>query len=428
MPLGPNIPGPEARRVATSIVQTLQSHGHVAYFAGGCVRDELLDLTPSDYDIATDATPPRLISLFRNTRHVGAHFGVVHVHQEGIVVEVATFRADGEYTDQRRPDSVRFSTPDEDAQRRDFTVNALFLDPLASPVSNTTAPTRSPLGGPFGGRVIDLVDGLSDLKSRVLRAVGDPRKRLAEDHLRAWRAPRLAAKLGFTIDPATADAIRHEAQNAKGVSRERIGDEVRRMLLHPRRAEAVALLRDLALDGPSLGEACQPDHAVATVAALPHDAAVPLCLAAWAIDRHTFPDRDALVPRWRSALCLSNDESDALKDTLSIWSQLNTDWPTWTVAQRKRLAARSCFRWSHLLQGQTSPADAQRVQTVVTHLAQTPSGIAPPPWVNGDDLIALGMKPGKAFKVLLDRLYDEQLEDRLTSREQGLELAKAWGV
>jgi len=424
MPLGSVIPGPAARLVAASIVQLLQSQGHVAYFAGGCVRDELLGLTPSDYDIATDATPPRLISLFRNTRHVGAHFGVVHVHQDGIVVEVATFRTDGEYTDQRRPDSVRFSTPVEDAQRRDFTINALFLDPLATTTLNGATPARSPLGGV----VIDLVHGLSDLHSRVLRAVGDPRKRLAEDHLRAWRAPRLAAKLGFTIDPATADAIRHEAPNAKGVSRERIGDEVRRMLLHPRRAEAVALLRDLALDGPSLGEPCQPDHAVATIAALPHEAAVPLCLAAWAIDRHTTPEPDSLVPRWRSALCLSNDESDALKDTLSIWSQLNTDWPMWTVAQKKRLAARPCFRWSHLLQGTTSPTDAERVQTVVAHLAQTPSGIAPPPWVNGDDLIALGMKPGKAFKVLLERLYDEQLEDRLTSREQGLELARAWSV
>jgi poly(A) polymerase len=424
MPLGSAIPGPLARRVATDIVQLLQSQGHIAYFAGGCVRDELLGLTPSDYDIATDATPPRLISLFRNTRHVGAHFGVVHVHQDGIVVEVATFRADGDYTDQRRPDSVRFSTPVEDAQRRDFTVNALFLDPLATPAPHGATQTHSPLGGV----VIDHVNGLADLKSRVLRAVGDPQKRLAEDHLRAWRAPRLAAKLGFTIDPATADAIRHEAKNAKGVSRERIGDEVRRMLLHPRRAEAVAMLRDLALDGPSLGEPCLPDHAVATLASLPHDAAVPLCLAAWAIDRHANPDRDALVPRWRKALCLSNDESDTLKDTLSIWSQLATDWPTWTVAQRKRLAARACFGWSHLILNHTDPSHAKGVRAQVAHLSKTPSGIAPPPWVNGDDLIALGMKPGKAFKVLLDRLYDEQLEDRLTSREQGLELAKAWSV
>lgn len=424
MPLGPTIPGPEARRVATSIVQTLQSHGHVAYFAGGCVRDELLGLTPSDYDIATDATPPRLISLFRNTRHVGAHFGVVHVHQDGVVVEVATFRADGEYTDQRRPDSVRFSTPAEDAQRRDFTVNALFLDPLATPAPHGATQTRSPLGGV----VIDHVSGLSDLKSRVLRAVGDPKKRLAEDHLRAWRAPRLAAKLGFTIDPATADAIRHEAPNAKGVSRERIGDEVRRMLLHSRRAEAVALLRDLALDGPSLGEPCLPAHAVATIAALPHDAPVPLALAAWALDRHGDPARDLLVSRWRAALCLSNDESDALKDTLATWSHLRTNWPDWPTATRKRLASRSVFGWSHLLYRLTAPTDAKTVDIEVAHLAQSPSGISPPPWVNGDDLIALGLKPGKAFKVLLDRLYDEQLEDRLTSREQGLELAKAWGV
>src|SRR5690606_2366392 len=171
------------------IASTLRSHGHIAYFAGGCVRDALLGHPPTDYDIATDATPDRVQSLFDRTAAVGAHFGVVLVKRRGVTVEVATFRSEGPYSDQRRPDSVTFSDPESDARRRDFTINALFLDPLA------------------GDKVIDFVGGRQDLKAGVVRAVGDPEARLAEDHLRALRAVRFTARLGFRLDQATAKAI-----------------------------------------------------------------------------------------------------------------------------------------------------------------------------------------------------------------------------
>src|SRR5690606_2867641 len=181
------------------IASTLRSHGHIAYFAGGCVRDALLGHPPTDYDIATDATPDRVQSLFDRTAAVGAHFGVVLVKRRGVTVEVATFRSEGPYSDQRRPDSVTFSDPESDAQRRDFTINALFLDPLAGGHQSD------------GGQVIDFVGGQRDLQQKVVRAVGDPDQRLAEDHLRALRAVRFAARLGFRLDEPTAEAIRRHA-------------------------------------------------------------------------------------------------------------------------------------------------------------------------------------------------------------------------
>jgi poly(A) polymerase len=423
-----SVPGDNARLAAVGIVQLLQSQGHVAYFAGGCVRDEVLGLTPSDFDVATDATPERLLALFRNTREVGAHFGVVHVHAMGHVVEVATFRTEGPYSDHRRPDSVRFAGPQDDAKRRDFTINALFLDPLASPDKDQAA-------SPLGGAVIDLVGGLADLRDRVLRAVGDPHLRLGEDHLRALRAVRLAAKLGFTVEPRTADAIQSEASRLAGVSRERIGDEVRRMLDHPRRAEAMILLRDLCLDGPVLTEPAQPAHGVGVLASLPHDAPVSLSLAAWAIDRAGEPPESSaifsLLRRWRPALCLSNDEAEAFKGYLTCLGALRTDWSDWGtqgIAPRKRLASRSGFGGAVRLLGALDQPAAGRVASDVEQLAATRSGLDPAPWVSGDDLIALGQTPGPAFKALLDRLYDAQLEDRVGSREEALELARGWCV
>ena len=182
-----------ARQAATWIVRTLHDAGHIAYFAGGCVRDGLLGLHPTDFDIATDAPPQRVQGLFKRTAEVGAAFGVVLVHvtpeemgapggrRDAVSVEVATFRSDGPYTDARRPDVVHFSDPQSDARRRDFTINALFLDPL-QPADEATRSVGAP---DLQGRVIDYVGGVADLKGRVLRAVGDPEKRLAEDHLRA---------------------------------------------------------------------------------------------------------------------------------------------------------------------------------------------------------------------------------------------------
>ena len=202
-PTHPHTPD-QLRDTAALVVRTLSGAGHTAYFAGGCVRDALLGTPPADYDIATDATPDQVRALFERTSHVGAHFGVVLVHINRASIEVATFRADGPYTDSRRPDTVEFSTPEQDAKRRDFTINALFLDPLVD--------TRTTIRGRVvRGEIIDLVGGRDDLERGVVRAVGTPSARLAEDHLRALRAVRFAARLGCEIESDTADAIRAHA-------------------------------------------------------------------------------------------------------------------------------------------------------------------------------------------------------------------------
>lgn len=406
-------PRDEARR----IVETLRRAGHVAYFAGGCVRDELLGRTPDDYDIATDAVPERVMHLFPRSGEVGKSFGVVLVKAPGgrHVVEVATFRADGVYTDNRRPDSVRFSTPQEDAARRDFTVNALFLDPLT-------------------GKVLDLVGGQADLAARLLRAVGDPEARLAEDHLRALRAVRLAAKLGFEIEAGTAQAIRRHATFLKGVSRERIGDEIERMMTHPSRARAAALLRDLELERPALEWTAQ--GAIGTwLAGLPPEAPYVGALAAWAMDLgwtphapDAQPQRDRLVRAWRHALCLSNEHRDALAATLGTLSVLATSWPGLGVAGQKRLVARREFEIAMTVLYTTNPVRAAEVENRVRELAATPSGIAPAPLLTGDDLIGMGLAPGPGFRKLLDAVYDAQLEDRVKTLAEARELAENLGV
>lgn len=420
-------PPDAARQAAAEIVRTLADAGHTAYFAGGCVRDELLGRTPSDYDIATDATPDRVQKLFRKTAAVGAAFGVILVKLHGQVVEVATFRADGGYTDARRPDSVRFSSPQEDAQRRDFTVNALFLDPLAAP----PAP-----------RIIDFVGGQADLATRTLRAVGDPDQRLAEDHLRALRAVRLTGKLGFTLDPATADAIRRHARDLRGVSRERIGDEVRAIMALPGRAASIKLLHDLnlaasVLDAGTGEPASLAEHpaALSTLAALSPGAPLHLALAAWCLDLSPGlkeaevggPGQggQGLVGRWRKALCLSNAEEEALAGTLHAWFALRDRWGGLAVAARKRLAVRGGFDPAVELLAAGDPARAGVVRREVEGLKKDGVGLAPPPLVTGDDLVRAGAKPGPAFRSVLDRVYDLQLEGGVTEKAAALELARS---
>lgn len=404
-----------ARAAATEIVRRLRAAGHTAYFAGGCVRDELMGLAPTDYDVATDATPDRIKELFERTAEVGAAFGVVLVHHPGVSVEVATFRSDGPYSDRRRPDSVTFSDARSDACRRDFTINALFIDPLA-------ADPRS--------RIIDYVGGVPDIHAKLLRAVGEPAKRLQEDHLRALRAVRFAARLGLAIDPATGAAVRAHAGGLTGVSRERIGEELRRMLAHPSRARAVDLLTDLGLDAPVLNGA--PHRAPAPMlAALPPDVPYPTTLAAWALDRGTALEEPAIegaIGHWRAALCLSNDETARMEGTLLALAALDRGWSGLSIAQRKRAAAREPdFSQALLLESIRRPEAGARIRQQLQEL-EAFGGIAPEPFVTGDDLIQLGFAPGPGFKRLLDGLYDAQLEGRVADREKALELARRLGV
>lgn len=396
--------GPHARGVAESIVRALRTRGHTAYFAGGCVRDELLGLDPADYDVATDATPDRVRELFPRSSEVGKSFGVVIVRDRGELVEVATFRSDGTYSDRRRPDDVVFSTPEADARRRDFTVNALFLDPFA----------------PGASRVIDFVGGQQDLAARVLRAVGDPGARLAEDHLRALRAVRLAARLGFAIEPATASAIAEHAADLRGVSRERVGDELRRMLSHPTRARAAELLGDLGLAAAVFGVAGHPGPSP-RLAALAPEALFPTALTGLMLDLGA---SEPQIPAWRDALCLSNDERDGVRATWAALRIITQDWPGLGVAARKRAAGVSWFEGARQLVAADDPARAQAVDADRAKLASTPGGLTPEPLLTGDHLIAQGWKPGPDFKRVLDGVYDAQLEGRVRTSAEARELAE----
>src|SRR5437762_8199673 len=196
---------------ARKVAARLREDGHIAYFAGGCVRDMVRGLTPKDYDIATDATPEIVQKLFPRTYAVGAHFGVIIVLENGFQFEVATFRSDEGYIDGRHPSAVRFSSPEEDAKRRDFTINGMFYDPVAE-------------------EVIDFVGGRADIAANMVRAIGDPAERLAEDRLRMLRAVRLATVLDYKIDAKTWDALVASAVSINEISAERIRDELVRIL------------------------------------------------------------------------------------------------------------------------------------------------------------------------------------------------------
>lgn len=390
------------------IVRRLRGAGHTAYLAGGCVRDTLLGLTPTDFDVATNATPDQIGAMFRRSSAVGESFGVVLVREGHAVVEVATFRADGPYSDQRRPDHVVFAGEVEDSRRRDFTINALFLDPES-------------------GRVIDHVGGVDDLKARVLRAVGDPEQRLAEDHLRALRAVRFAARLGFEIEPETRRAVARDASALAGVSRERIGDEVRRMLAHPTRVRAAALVHELGLDAPVLGRAVGHRPLPVLGALAPEGVGLGLALGAWALDRSEVPHAAAvpgLVAAWRAGLLLSNDEREAMRRSLAGVFEVERDFHGLGVAASKRLMVAEGFGDVLALLRARSPSLATEVEARRVALERTRSGLSPPALISGDDLAALGLTPGPQFATLLASVYDAQLEDRVGTRAEALGLVR----
>lgn len=404
-------------------MQVLRKADHVAYFAGGCVRDMLLGQVPSDFDVATDAHPQQVRRLFHNTRLVGEAFGVVLVRLLGRDIEVATFRTEWGYADGRHPDHIQFTDARHDALRRDFTINGMFFDPIDE-------------------QVLDFVGGQVDLAAGVIRAIGNPAERFAEDYLRMLRAVRFAARLDFEIEPQTTAAIQQNVDKLGQISRERIGMEMQEMMSRPSRARAVELLERFALDAPALQEsALRGERRV--LRALAGEAGYATALAAWLIDRHanapqttTATDAAAIirrikavqiVRRWREALVLSNEQRTAVRDQLAGLCEL-LEWSALTVARRKRLLARD--DWPALEQLLRAMVDgwaidgmdlAQLQQQVA---ALRDEGVAPEPLITGDDLIAAGFQPGPVFKPMLAQLYDAQLEQRITTRGEAMALAR----
>jgi len=414
-------------------VKSLVGAGFVAYFAGGCVRDGLLGVEPSDFDVATDATPAEVERLFGRVQMVGASFGVVLVRREGHTVEVATFRSDGPYSDFRRPDSVRYANASQDAHRRDFTINALFLDPLGSqPVPAQANAFETPLG-----RVIDFVGGQSDLTMGLIRAVGDPDARLREDHLRALRAVRFAARFSFPVDPSTAAAIRRHARDLSGVSRERIGEELRRMLSHPTRADAFRLLIEWSLAQQVFGFEPADGCTAKVQSALPQTASFEVSLAAALIDLglgdgsetsisgDAFPSGFSLT---RSALMLSNEEHARLTQLLRLRPAIRDQWRTMGVAAKKRAAARGTFSDQMVLCQAETPAAAAQVSSDVAALTSDGIGIDPPRLLRGDHLITAGWRPGPTFKNVLEEVFNAQLEGRVATFDEARELANRMRV
>ncbi len=398
---------------AIGVIERLRANGHTAYLAGGCVRDLLLGVEPNDFDVATDAKPTEIEGYFRKTASVGAAFGVMLVHDFGETIEVATFRSDGSYSDARRPDSVEFSTPKEDAQRRDFTINALFYDPFAEDEDQ---------------QIIDFVDGRADVKAMVLRAVGNPADRLKEDHLRALRAVRFAARYGLEIDQTTSDAIREDASELSGVSVERIGEEVRRMMSHPSRVLAVELLRQHGLDQTIFGTPGYNDQ-LRTLGALDPKADAMTAIAAWRHDHEGQWKLEKLNSSgssrgWEWSLDLSRAQSEHFRHVLEFAQAFIEDWDTMAVAARKRLGARKHAGEALLLAEAIKPIGWESPRENLTQLAQEPGGLSPKPLVTGADLIELGIKPSPVFKVILDAVYDEQLEGRVQTQPQAIEFVK----
>lgn len=417
---------------ALAVLKRLRSSGHIAYFAGGCVRDRLLGLTPKDWDIATDAPPPRVRELFSDTQAVGAAFGVILVRHAQSVVEVATFRSDGPYEDGRRPANVRFATAEEDAQRRDFTINGLFYDPMEN-------------------RVIDYVGGKEDLQNRILRAIGDADKRFGEDHLRLLRAVRFAARFELTIDPATSSAMRRAAAQLKGISPERIGDELRWMLTPITRNIAWKLLWEHHLAEvifrflPKLPEKSPTSAKDSIFLKLspgePISFGLAMAAAALCIRRHAENAADLLpllnrkeISRSeqaiRQALRLSNDESDEFTGILGGLQPMLTTTPP-ALAAKKRFLARPTSHASRQLMESIAAVGLHRprIDDLRPEFAELQKQeLSPEPLLTGDDLTAAGFSPGPEYKRILDALYDAQLEGRISTRDEAMGLARSLHV
>jgi tRNA nucleotidyltransferase/poly(A) polymerase len=405
-----------AREFALEVVRKLRDAGYQALWAGGCVRDQLLGRHPKDYDVATSARPEQVRAVFghRKTLAIGASFGVItvigpkHVGQ----LDVATFRRDAAYSDGRHPDSVTFSDAEEDAKRRDFTINGLFFDPLAE-------------------QVIDYVGGQADLRAGVIRAIGFARDRIAEDKLRMLRAVRFAATFGFAMEATTADAIRAQASELVIVSAERIATELRRMLTLERRSLALELLRSTELLEVILPEIRSVDQTeweqtLAIVNHLPSPT-FPQAFAALLRSLSSFPaERLQLAEAIGRRLKLSSEESGHMLRLLREEPLLRTaSRLTWPQLQRLIVAddAESVLQFAtavaQVLDGQAEELAACR------RMLELPAKLLDPALlISGNDLKRLGLTPGPHFREILDQIRDAQLNSVINTTDEALDLAR----
>ncbi|MCX7866900.1 MAG: CCA tRNA nucleotidyltransferase [Limisphaera sp.] len=426
------------REVARGIVERLQAAGHAAFWVGGCVRDMLLGLEPEDYDVATSARPEEVEALFPRTVAVGRAFGVVRVIEGPHVVEVATFRAEADYQDGRRPGRVTFADARADALRRDFTVNGLFFDPVR-------------------GELHDWVGGRADLQARLIRTIGRPEDRFAEDHLRMLRAVRLAAQLDFRIEPATLEAIRHHARLLERISAERIRDELEKLFAPRCAARGLRLLQEAGLLEVILPEVAaligceQPpdhhpegtvwEHVLRMLEAMPPEAdrLLPWAVLLHDVGKPVTAQRDPATCRIRffgsekaggeiarsllERLRFPRKEIETLAFVVRHHMQFK-DVPQMRKATLRRLLLRPTFPLElelHRLDclGSHGKLDIYDLLVQERQALEAQPRLRPP-LLRGDDLIALGIPPGPAMGRLLAELRDRQLAEELTTREAAL--------
>ena len=407
---------------ALRIIDVLSDAGFHAVLAGGCVRDGLLGRRPKDYDVATDATPPAVRRLFghRRTLAFGASFGVIGVLPEHSgdedaieddgpktgVTEVATFRSDGDYHDGRRPDAVTFGDARADAVRRDFTINGLFFDPARD------------------DSILDYVGGHDDLRRRVVRAIGDPHQRFAEDHLRLLRAVRFATTLAFDVEPDTLRAVRDHADDLSGVSAERIGAEMRRILGDPNAPRGLSMLFDTGLSRrawPSLNAAAIETFADRWSITPTND---PVAATAMMLADNGFGDDavDEVTGVWR----LSNAERRRIEFALQHYATIALGAETpWSTLQP--IVAHPRARDAIDLATAICAADELSCAGLLrcTEALRWPeSRLDPSPLITGEDLRSAGMTPGPEFKAILAEVRRRQLDGELLTRRE----AMAWAL
>jgi poly(A) polymerase len=431
------------RATATEIVRRLQSAGFEAYWVGGCVRDFLLGREPQDYDIATNATPEQTEKLFAKTIPVGKQFGVLLVVEGGHEFQIATFRAEADYKDGRRPETVRFSHAREDAIRRDFTVNGLFFDPI-------------------GNQLHDWVDGEQDLRAKVIRTIGSPDERFAEDHLRLLRAIRFAAQLGFEIESNTFSAVQKRAAKIELVSAERIREELLKLFAPPHAARGLALLRESGLMPHVLPElqatvACEqsPDyHPEGSVfnhiglmlenlpnplpseslpwAAILHDIAKPVTASRGEDGLIHFYGHEKvgadMAERILERLRFPRKQTDEIVAAVRYHMQFK-DAPQMRKNTLRRMLMRDTFPLELELHRLDCLGSHRRLD-IYDFLREQRARLNEqphlhPPLLNGHDLITLGVRPGRELGALLHELRDKQLAEELATPEAAREWVKA---